>query len=146
MGNTFRHGAGRDVMPWLERTIVSQRAEVVGLSESVGIGVSEIARRFGVSRKTVYLWRRRHAGGEPLTDRSHRPHHSPNQIPEAVEQRVVEVRRRHPHWGSRKLHRVLSNEGMTDVPSPSTITRVLKRQGLLDRDPASRPATTRFEA
>lgn len=125
---------------------MSQRAEVVVLGSGDNACVSDLARRYGVSRKTVYKWRARHAAGESLEDRSHRPHVSPARTAAAMEQAIVALRQQHPYWGSRKLHRLLVNQGLVDLPSPSTITRVLGRHGLLDRDPASRPATTRFEA
>ena len=147
MGDTFGvAGGARDGMPWVEQTTVSQRAEVVALSTSEAAGVSTVARRYGVSRKTVYKWQARHAAGESLEDRSHRPHTSPARTGPAMEQRVVALRQRHPYWGSRKLHRLLVNDGIVEVPSPSTITRVLARHGLLNRDPASSPAMGRFEA
>ncbi|GAA1438137.1 IS481 family transposase [Microlunatus lacustris] len=51
----------------------------------------------GVSRKCVATWITRHASEGPagLEDRSSRPHRSPSQTSAAVEQQVVQLRRRH---------------------------------------------------
>lgn len=118
-------------MPWKEATPMSQRTELVALARSQAISVSELARRFGVSRKTVYKWMDRHAAGEPLSDRSRRPEHSPLKTAAAIEQAVVALRRQHPCWGGRKLAKVLINRGYEAVPAPSTVTDMLRRHGLL---------------
>jgi hypothetical protein len=62
-----------------ERSVVEQRSdavrEVLG-----GRGVTEVAARYGVSRQSVYTWvgRYRAGGLAGLSDRSHRPNHSPD--------------------------------------------------------------------
>lgn len=48
------------------------------------------------------------------------------------ETRVIELRHQHPAWGARKLHRRLLDLGHEGIPSPSTITRILQRNGLID--------------
>jgi len=70
-----------------------------------GLTVTEVADRHGVSRQAVHSWLRRYTNGglEALADRSHRPRHCPHQMPAAVEARLCELRRRHPHWGQRRL-------------------------------------------
>jgi transposase InsO family protein len=117
---------------------MSQRTELVSLARGQGISVTELSRRFGVSRKTVYKWTERQAAGEPLEDRSRRPERSPLKTTLSIEEAVVELRRDHPCWGGRKLAKVLSNQGHADVPAPSTITDILRRHGLL-APPTTRP-------
>jgi len=118
-------------MPWKEATPMSLRREFVALAKGHGISVTELARRFGISRKTAYKWLRREAASEPLSDRSRRPRCSPTQTAEACERAIVVLRQQHPCWGGRKLHRVLLNQGHDDVPAPSTITHILRRHGLI---------------
>jgi len=110
---------------------MSQRTELAALARSQAISVSELARRFGVSRKTAYKWMDRQASGERPDDRSRRPHRSPLKTPSPVEEAVVALRHQHPCWGGRKLAKVLSNRGHPAVPAPSTITDILRRHGLL---------------
>ena len=54
---------------------MSLRRELVELALAEGANVSELCRRFGVSRKTGYKWLSRHRSGglEGLADRSRRP-------------------------------------------------------------------------
>jgi transposase InsO family protein len=94
---------------------------------------SELAREFGVSRKTLYKWRARYRllGQAGLTERSRRPYHSPRQVDGAVEALVCDTRLEHQAWGGRKIRHKLLNDGRTGVPAASTITGILDRNGLL---------------
>lgn len=117
---------------------MSLRTEFVALARGQDVPVTELARRFGISTKTAYKWLNRAAAGEPLHDRSRRPHRSPTRTDEAMTQRIIDLRRQYPCWGGRKLHRVLCRQGYVDVPAPSTITHLLRRHGLIGGD---RPGT-----
>lgn len=133
-------------MPWKEATPMSLRTELIALAQGQGVTVTELARRFGVSRKTVHKWLARASSGESLADRSRRPHASPNRTDETVTEALVALRRQHPCWGGRKLHRVLCNQGLDAVPAPSTITHVLRRHGLIaDGQSGTAPAWQYFE-
>jgi transposase InsO family protein len=99
-----------------------------------GHSVTEVAAAYGVSRQAVHSWMARYeAGGLPaLADRSHRPKHSPAQMPAAIEARVLELRRQHPGWGSATLRHRLGREGIAAPPSLSAIHRALRRHGLIE--------------
>jgi transposase len=135
-------------MPWQARDTVSLRREFIELAAPEGINRRELCRRFGVSPKTAYKWlaRYREQGGTALADHSRRPRHSPARTGESVETLVVELRRRHPAWGGRKIARRLTDLGQQAVPAPSTVTDILRRHGLID-DAASAQHTPwkRFE-
>lgn len=133
-------------MPWNAHTTMSLRRELVLLADQPGANVAEIARRFGVSRKTAYKWltRYREGGADALADQPRVPHRSPNRTPPEVEAAVLRVRDRHPRWGGRKIRRVLLNEGV-EAPSPATVTAILRRHGRLG-EPEPRKPMTRFEA
>jgi transposase InsO family protein len=63
-----------------------------------------------------------------------------------MEARIVALRDAHPAWGGRKLQHRLVAEGVADVPSPSTITQILRRHDRLDPVAVSaQRALTRFE-
>ncbi|MGO4635234.1 helix-turn-helix domain-containing protein [Streptomyces sp. 2RAF24] len=100
-----------------------------------GRPVAEVARRHGVSRQTLYAWRKRYAahGEGGLADRSRRPHESPARIPPAVEALICSLRERHPGWGAGRLRAALDRLGVPDAPSRTTIHRVLVRNRLLVR-------------
>jgi len=62
-----------------------------------------------------------------------------------LEQAVIAMRHAHPCWGGRKLSAALASTGV-EPPTPSTITRILHRHGLITSE-ASDAATPwhRFE-
>lgn len=99
-----------------------------------GAPVAEVARRFGVSRQSVYTWvARYHAGGlGGLVDQSRRPHLSPHQVPGEVEALVCELRRSYPRWGARRIVHELGRRGLVPVPGRSTVHRILARNGLIN--------------
>ena len=135
-------------MPWQEVSTVSLRQEFVTLVQQGTVSISELCRRYGVSRKTGYKWvgRYRRAGVTGLTDRSRRPHRSPRQTAPALEAALVTLRRHHPTWGARKLRRRLQTLGRVPVPACSTVTALLHRHGLIVPEaPGGRRTWQRFE-
>ena len=120
-------------MPWKEVSIVSLRKEFVALAELPGANISELCRRYEISRKTAYKWLNRVRSGhaDSLHNHSTRPRRSPNKTPDAIEELIIKARLRYCEWGARKLKKVLENEGHQCLPSPSTITEILRRNDLL---------------
>lgn len=135
-------------MPWKEVDTVDLRREFVALAAQGSLSFSALCRRYGISRKTGYKWLQRHVrdGDEGLHNRSRRPRRQPRRSAASLEQTVLSYRWRFPAWGGRKLARVMRNEGQTRVPSPSTITQILRRHGAL-HPPDQLPAANyrRFE-
>ena len=111
---------------------VEFREELMRLGDQAGTNVRQLCRRFQVSAKTYYKWRRRYArdGVEGLNNQSRRPMASPTQSPVAVEKAVLDLRQKHPHWGARKIEVLLRNE-MEDAPARSTIHNILRRNGCI---------------
>jgi transposase InsO family protein len=105
-----------------------------------GLTVVEVANRYSVSRQAVHGWLRRYRSGglDALADRSHRPHSCPHQMPAAVEARLCELRRRHPHWGQRRLAHELIRDGVDPPPGLTSIYRALVRNGLIQPRPRRR--------
>lgn len=69
------------------------------------VSTTELCELYGVSRKTGYKWIERYLkrGPQGLEERSRRPQSSPQEVVEAF----LELRRRHPSWGARKLLSIL---------------------------------------
>ncbi len=135
-------------MPWKECTRMSARAEFVEFAEEEGVDFGALCDAFGISRKTGYKWRERFAaeGVEGLRDRSRRPRNSPARTSDEVEAQVLSVRDEHPSWGARKIAKILSNRGVSEVPAPSTITAILARHGRISEEESlKRKAFIRFE-
>lgn len=133
-------------MPWKERTVEAMREEFVEELKRQEKSMSQLCREYGISRKTGYKWRNREAAMETMEDRSRAPHHVRNKTPEEIERKVLEVREKYPVMGAAKIHRVLKNQGETDIPCPRTINNIMNRHGKISRE-ASEEATPyqRFE-
>ena len=114
-----------------ELSVAEQRYRAV-LEVAAGVPVTEVAGRYGVSRQSVHAWLRRYRDEGPsgLTDRSHRVHHHPWQIPAAVESAICELRRQRPRWGPKRLVFEMDRRGH-GVVTRSTVYRVLVRNGLI---------------
>lgn len=134
-------------MPWQTRDLMNLRREFIELALQEDTNRRELCRRYGISAKTGYalLKRYRQEGCDGLKDRSRRPQRSPLQTDARMEAHVIALRREHPAWGGRKLHRRLHDLGMVNVPAPSTITHILRRHGLIRVPEDGLPPYGRFE-
>lgn len=135
-------------MPWKEVSIMSQRLEFVTLATAENANIRHLCRCFGISSATAYKWldRFQSDGANGLEDHSRRPHHSPSRTAAEMEEIVTKLRQKHPAWGGRKLEKRLLDLGQAGVPSPSTITAILRRHQLLDpKESAKHQAFLRFE-
>jgi transposase InsO family protein len=136
-------------MPWREASIMSQRLELVTLAMGKGANMRRLCRRFGISPKTGYKWLHRfqEGGVQALKDRSRRPHSSPNRTPPSIEQAILQVRDGHSAWGARKIRARLKAQGVVRLPSASTITAILRRNGRIDPEESDKHKPwQRFEA
>lgn len=121
-------------MPRRETSVMEERLRFVArLLE--GEGMSEVCRDFGISRKTGYKIFNRYKddGLEALTDRSRRPVRYANQLPDPVEAMIVRLKKEKPHWGARKIRKLLVKKltGDVRIPASSTVHAVLDRHGLV---------------
>ena len=97
--------------------------------------VARVCRRFGISRKSFYKWRRRHAehGDAGLCDRPRTPQRSPGATTREVISKIL-YRRQHYHFGPARIaaylhrfhqiliagssvHRILTRHGMNRLPA-----------------------------
>ena len=129
-------------MALVQLSVVEQRLDAVR-AVLAGARVTEVAASLGVSRQSVHGWLARYLveGVPGLTDRSHRPHASPQQAVGAVEVRVAEMRRQHPRWGAKRIRMELLKRPVEDlvVPSTRTVNRILVRHGLVIPRKRKRP-------
>jgi len=117
----------------IELSVVEQRYRAV-LAVEAGAKVIEVAEEWGVSRQTVHTWlaNYRRDGLAGVVDRSHRPEECPHQAVPEVEALICELRRGHPRWGPKRLGHELGQRFTVEVPSESTIYRILVRHGLVE--------------
>ncbi|GJG98878.1 IS481 family transposase [Cupriavidus pauculus] len=134
-------------MPWKEVSLMDQRVELMALASHPEANRRELARRYGISAKTLYKWLQRYEdrGAAGLFDQPRRPGSHPLHTASEVEQQVLALRDAHPYWGARKLARLLQNAGLPRVPAASTIHEILRRHGRLGDGAAAQPPFQRFE-
>ena len=110
------------------------------------LSVTQAAAEYGISRRHLHrlLARYREDGLEALEPRSRRPKTTPIATPETIRERVIELRVQLTAGGLDAWH--LEREGHKP-PAPATISRILKRAGLITPQPRKRPRNsyTRFE-
>ena len=73
---------------------------------SLKYDVTKAAIRYKVNRQYVYRWQKRYDGTlQSLVDKSHRPHHHPNQHTEAELKLISDMRKRNPNAGREGVYR-----------------------------------------
>ena len=134
------------MMPCRYETVSQTRKEFVERVLRKEKSKSALCREYGISRPTGDKWINRYLNGESLKDRSRKPFKTANKISEDMECLLVSQRREEPAIGAVKVHKMLTEEGVCDLPSVSTINNVFHRNGLITKK-ASQAATPykRFE-
>jgi transposase InsO family protein len=119
-------------VPWKETRAVDERVRFVQAVQGGEDDVSSLCRAHGISRKTGYKWLRRAAAGAALADEPRRPHCSPQTTSTRVQELLLELRRKRPTWGPRKLVAKLRmlHPGLA-LPAASTVGELLQRAGLV---------------
>jgi transposase InsO family protein len=95
--------------------------------------MAELCRVYKISRQTGYKWVKRFEREKwrGLEDRNRAPVRHPNRIRPGIEKLILELRRKYPRWGPRKLRAFLSQKyGKTTWPAVSTIGSLLQREGM----------------
>ncbi|QAY76366.1 integrase core domain-containing protein [Sphingosinicella sp. BN140058] len=97
---------------------------------------TDLAERYGISRKTAYKWigRYREAGAEGLRERNSAPLNHGRSTPDEQVALILALKDRNRSWGPLKLVSKLK-ELRPDLswPAPSTAGEILKRAGLVER-------------
>lgn len=113
--------------------------------------VSEFCRVNGVNRRTFYRHRARIAAEGQWQPQSRRPKVSPGQTPAKVEAEIIRLRRElaPDHGADAILAQLRETAAAQDwaaaglaVPHRSTVNKILKRNGLVQPQPAKRPRSS----
>ena len=122
-------------MPWKGVTVKEQRENFIRDYRLGYYPVSELARRFGVSRKTCYKWisRWEQQGAEGLEEQSRRPAGCPWKTAEKVSEELLRLKKDKPNRGPRKLLVMIGRKHPKwQLPSVSTAARILSHAGLVN--------------
>src|SRR5262245_11074181 len=121
-------------MPWDQTSAMDQKRLFVADYLTRSFTIVELCLRYGISRPTAYKWIQRflNRGYQGLDELPRRPTRCPHRTPDELAEVLLELRRRHPTWGPKKLLKVLDRR-RPDVewPARSTVADILKRHGLV---------------
>jgi transposase InsO family protein len=121
-------------MPWKASSVMEEKMRFLVEYEQEEQTMTELCRKYQVSRETGYVWLRRYraTGVVGLCERDRASLRHPNQTSTEIERLVLELRQAHMHWGPRKLKRILErDEPGRAWPAASTMGALLKREGLV---------------
>ena len=135
-------------MPFKETCPVEERIVMLRDYDTGAFRVGDLSRRYGVSRETFYVWKRRRESGEErwFEARSRAPLHCPHATDAVQAASIVAMRKRHPHYGAKKIRaKLLEKRPGTAWPAASTIGDILKRNGLIAAPERRRKPVARGE-
>jgi transposase InsO family protein len=121
-------------MPFRERSPMEERIALFREYETGAFSVTELCERYGISRETFYVWKRRRASGEPrwFEEGSHAVESCPHATASGLADGIIAMRRRFPYFGPKKIKMRLDRDRPeVDWPAASTIGDILKREGLV---------------
>lgn len=107
---------------------------------------TEISRSLRRTRNWVYKWIKRYKSGDPkwYLDESKEPKKKPAKIDQELENNIVDIRKklvkrdtpetRYAFHGAVAIHQELDKSGYKDKPNLSTINRIIKRNGLIEKE------------
>ena len=121
-------------MPWEGVTVSEQRHNFIRDYADGHYTRTELAERFGISRKTVHKWinRFKAEGLQGIEERSRRPRSCPWQTDKRIVEDLVAMRRGKPSRGPKKLlEKLRKRHRYVELPALSTVAHILDRQGLV---------------
>jgi transposase InsO family protein len=119
-------------MPWNKVEPMDEKIRFISDYLNRVFTFTELCDRYKISRKTGYKWVHRYeeAGASGLEDRARIPRRCPHKTPDAVEEAILEIRRKHPRWGAKKILAMLRRQRQPDpLPNKTTVANILKRHG-----------------
>jgi len=121
-------------MPWRGVTVSEERQRFLEDYRLNYYTVTDLADRFGISRKTAHKWidRFEEAGQSGFHELSRRPRTCPWQTDPAIVKAIADLRLAHPRWGpATLLHLLRRRHPRARFPSVSTAARILAREGFV---------------
>ncbi len=121
-------------MPWSETTSMDQKKQLISDYIRRNLTIAELSQLYNVSRKTSHKWVNRYLrlGPGGLEELSRKPRNMPFATPKKIVDMILESRRRHPTWGSRKLLALIGKRHpRLALPHRSTVCDILNRHGMV---------------
>lgn len=137
-------------MPWKETHVMDLKIKMINDWLSNNYNPTQLAKGYGVSRKTIYKWinRYKHNPQSGLADRSRAPHSNPNAVPDEVKRAIIATKLKYPHLGPKKVMNHLRRHFPNQYwPANSTADKILLQTGLVKtrrRKPRVAPSVLPF--
>src|SRR5436305_765415 len=99
-------------MPFKETCPMEERVGLFRDYETGVFSVSDLCRRYGISRETFYVWKRRRDSGDDhwFEDQSHAVESCPHATSAELIKRIVAARRKFPFFGPKKIKKRLDTK------------------------------------
>lgn len=131
------------MMPWKETNKMEQKELFIKEMLKNDKPFKHLCAEFGISEKTGYKWKKRfyEMGKSGLEEQSRNPPHT-NQIDGDTAAELIRIKIAHRAWGPKKI-RVIYAKSYPDkaVPSLSSVKRILKKAGLVEKRKIRKPAS-----
>jgi putative transposase len=121
-------------MPWRMEEPMDQKVKLIACWLEGRYTITELAIKFGVSRKTLYKWSKRYdeSGVKGLEEMSRAAHRHPNSTESSKIERIIEFKLKHKNWGPKKITDCLERIYPDEIwPSASTTGDWLKKNDLV---------------
>ena len=132
------------MMPWKETNKMEQKELFIKEMLKNDKPFKHLCAEFGISEKTGYKWKKRfyEMGKSGLEEQSRNPPHT-NQIDGDTAAELIRIKIAHRAWGPKKI-RVIYAKSYPDkaVPSLSSVKRILKKAGLVEKRKIRKPASS----
>jgi transposase InsO family protein len=119
-------------MPWRETCVMDERLQFVAAYQAGKVGMAELCRAAGISRKTGYKWIERYLseGEAGLRDRSRAPHVQARRTADDIALAILAYKDQHQDYGPKKIRARLSEERPEVAwPAVSTMGGLLAAHG-----------------
>lgn len=123
-------------MAWKEISVFEQRKLFIKDFLTGMHSISELSRKYEISRPTAYLWIERFEleGEAGLLDRISTPHNQPLITPSHVVDEILFTKFAWNKWGPKKIYNYLKKiKPELELPSITTIGNILLKNGLVER-------------
>jgi transposase InsO family protein len=121
-------------MSWQTESVMDQKERFIRMWLSQDFTFRGLCQSFGISTRSGYnlVNAYNELGDLCFLPRSKRPINSPNRTPKIIEDKIIQLRKKHQDWGARKFRILLQKYFKEElIPSETTINAILKRNDLI---------------
>lgn len=132
-------------MPWKESNKMEQKEKFINEMLKNEKPFKHLCAEFGISEKTGHKWKKRfyEQGKSGLLEQRRNPLQHPNQIDGDTAAELIRIKNAHIAWGPKKIREIYAKAYPNkDVPSLSSVKRILGKAGLVKQRKVKKVTTT----